>query len=542
MLTLSPPDYNSPVSEENGHQVVIVGGGPVGVALAVELGLRGVSCVLVESRTGLQQIPKGQNLTQRTLEHFYFWGVVDEIRAARLMPPGYPIGELTAYGSLMSDYWHAPPGRELVRPYYFQDNERLPQYCVEEVLRRRMATLPGVTSRFGWTATAVEQDDAAVRVAVVEEGGSGRAVLEADYLVGCDGGHSLVRSQVGIERGGTDFVQSMVLVVFRSRELHEGLKRFPERSTYRVMRPELNGYWQFFGRIDIGEGFFFHAPAPAGATENGFDFRGLMEEAAGFGFACEFDHVGFWDLRVAVAERYQVGRVFIAGDAAHSHPPYGGFGLNNGLEDAANLGWKLAATLQGWGGPALLSSYSEERRPIFKEVGEDFIAKRIARDGEFLARYDPRRDREEFERAWKAQTDATGRVQSYEPNYEDSPVIAGPPGGKSSAHGTHAFKARAGHHLAPQPLSTGRNVFEELDDGFTLIALDADEGAVKDFERAARSRGAPLKVIRDDCRDERQRYESRMILVRPDQYIVWCGNAPPADVRALLEKAIGRST
>jgi 2-polyprenyl-6-methoxyphenol hydroxylase-like FAD-dependent oxidoreductase len=523
------------------YQVVVVGGGPVGVALAVELGLRGVSCALVESRTGLQQIPKGQNLTQRTLEHFCFWGVVEEIRAARLMPPGYPIGELTAYGSLMSDYWHAPAGRELVRPYYFQDNERLPQYCVEQVLRRRMATLPGVEGRFGWTATKVEQDGAGVRVAIVEEGGPGHAVLEADYAVGCDGGHSLVRSEAGIERGGTDFDQAMVLVVFRSREFHEGLERFPRRSTYRVMRPELKGYWQFFGRIDIGEGFFFHAPAPAGAVKNGFDYHGLMQEAAGFRFACELDHVGFWDLRVDVADRYQVGRVFIAGDAAHSHPPYGGFGLNNGLEDAANLGWKLAATLQGWGGPALLPSYSEERRPIFKEVGEDFIAKRIARDREFLERYDPRRDREEFERAWKAQTDATARVTSYEPNYEGSPVIAGPPGARSSAHGTHMFKARPGHHLAPQPLSDGRNVFEELGAGYTLIALDANDGAIHDFEWESGRLRVPLKVIRDNARDERARYEARLILVRPDQYVVWCGDDPPGDAGALLRKAVGRT-
>src|SRR6188508_1797049 len=98
------------------YQVIIVGGGPVGVALAVDLGLRGISCALVESRVGLPSIPKGQNLTQRTLEHFQFWGVVDEIRAARLMPPGHPIGEVTAYRSLMSDYWHAPTGREVVRP------------------------------------------------------------------------------------------------------------------------------------------------------------------------------------------------------------------------------------------------------------------------------------------------------------------------------------------------------------------------------------------------------------------------------------------
>jgi hypothetical protein len=174
-------------------------------------------------------------------------------------------------------------------------------------------------------------------------------------------------------------------------------------------------------------------------------------------------------------------------------------------------------------------------------VGEDFIPSRIRKDAEFLARYDPRRDREEFERAWKAQTDATNRVQSYEPNYEGSPVIAGPPGGKSSAHGTHMFKARAGHHLAPQPLSTARNIFEELGADFTLIALDADEGAVQAFEKAASSLRVPLKVVRDDCRDERQRYESRLILVRPDQYVVWCGDKPPDDVRRLMEKAVGHA-
>jgi hypothetical protein len=398
-----------------------------------------------------------------------------------------------------------------------------------------------VEGRFGWSATSVEQDDDGVRVSIVEEGGTEREVLEADYLVGCDGGHSLVRSQVGIERGGTDFDQLMVLTVFRSRALHEGLKRFPDRSTYRVMRPELNGYWQFFGRIDVGEGWFFHAPVPSGATRDGFDFRGLMHQAAGFEFACDFDYVGFWDLRVAVADTYQVGRVFIAGDAAHSHPPYGGFGLNNGLEDAANLGWKLAAVLQGWGGDALLPSYSEERRPIFKEVAEDFIATRIMKDGAFLARCNPERNRAEFEQAWKARENEGGtRVQSYEPNYEGSPVVAGPPDGRSSAHGTHAFKARAGHHLAPQPLGTGRNVFEELGPGFTLLALDADDGVVAAFEQAAKSLGVPLKTVRDARQREMTRYESSLILIRPDQYVVWSGEAAPHDVRALMGKAVGR--
>ena len=356
------------------YQVIVVGGGPVGVGLAVDLGRRGISCLLLERRRTLHEIPKGQNLSPRTLEHFYFWGIVDELRASRLMPPGYSAGGVTAYKSLTSEYWIALSGREILGKYYFQSNDRLPQYLLETVLRQRLATFPHVESRFGWSAKAIDQDDNGVRVTVAEEDGPGREIVEADYVVGCDGGHSIVRDQIGIERGGTDFDQLMVLAVFRSRELHEALKRFPPRSTFRVLHPDLKGYWQFFGRIDVGEGWFFHAPVPANTTKDNFDFHGLIQKVAGFNFAAAFDYVGFWDMRIAVAEKYQVGRAFIAGDAAHSHPPYGGFGLNNGLEDAINLGWKIAARLEGWGGEALLQSYSEERRAIFKETAERFIA------------------------------------------------------------------------------------------------------------------------------------------------------------------------
>ena len=252
------------------------------------------------------------------------------------------------------------------------------------------------------------------------------------------------------------------------------------------MHPDLDGYWQFFGRIDVGEGWFFHAPVPAGTTRDNFDFHEMLQDVAGFPFKAEFDHVGFWDLRVAVAERYRKGRVFIAGDAAHSHPPYGGYGLNNGLEDARNLGWKLAARLQGWGSDALLDSYDLERRPVFRDVGEDFIAARIREDGEFFRRYDPARDKAEFERVWEERKgEYTTRTHAYEPHYEGSPIVHGPPGGQCSAHGKHMPKARAGHHLQPQPLSSGRNVYEELGAGFTLLALDSDDATVDAFRAAA---------------------------------------------------------
>jgi len=524
------------------HQVIIVGGGPVGVALAVELGQRGISCALVERRREPQRIPKGQNLTQRSVEHFYFWGVADELRAARMLPPSYPMSGIVAYRDLNNEFWYAPPLREIVNPYYFRENERLPQYQGEQVLRARMAQFSHVEARFGWTAETVEQDANGVRVAIAEDGGSGRDVLEADYAIGCDGGHSTVRQQADIERGGADFNQLMVLALFRSRELHEKLKRFPPRSTYRVIHPDLQGYWQFFGRVDVGESWFFHSPVPANTTRDNYDFHGLLQKVAGFSFACDFDYVGFWDLRIAVAEKYQVGRVFIAGDAAHSHPPYGAYGLNNGLDDVVNLGWKLAAKLHGWGGDALLRTYTEERRPIFKETAEDFIEAGIRRDREFLQRHSPERDRAEFEQAWKAHANgAAPRVMTYEPNYEGSPIVFGPPRGVSSAHGTHTFKARAGHHLPPQLLSSGRNVFEELGADFTLLAFDADDRTASDFAAAANRLRVPLKIVRDSYRDGRTAYEAKLMLIRPDRYIAWTSDAAPADAMGMIARAVGRA-
>jgi 2-polyprenyl-6-methoxyphenol hydroxylase-like FAD-dependent oxidoreductase len=521
------------------YQVVIVGGGPVGIALAVELGQRGVSCAVVERHLGVGRIPKGQNLTQRTLEHFYFWRCADQLRAARLLPPGYPIGGVTAYGNLMSEFWYPEKGREVVQSYYFQRNERLPQYLTEAVLRARASELPDVTFLFGWSARTVHQSDKGARVVIEAQGdASCEKILWADYVVGCDGARSLVRGQAGITRTGPDFDQRMVLAVFRSRELHEGLKRFPERTTYRVFRPENKGYWLFFGRVNVGEGWFFHAPAAQDASPEGADIHGLLQSAAGFPFSCEFDHIGFWDLRVEVASRYREGRVFIAGDACHSHPPYGGFGLNSGLEDVANLGWKLAAELEGWGTDRLLDSYSTERQPVFVETGQ-LIANRIGADAAFLERYSPTRDRAEFERAWRGLADNSGSVQSYEPYYEGSPVVWGPPGGACSVRGRHSFAARAGHHLAPQPLSTGRDVFQELGPGFTLLAFDAEQRSVAELDRVARSLGVPLTIVRDRYDGERERYEHRWILVRPDQYVAWAADDPPTDASGLLRRVVG---
>lgn len=510
---------------EDGYDVVIVGGGPVGSGLAIELGQRGINCLLVERSREPARIPKGQNLTQRTMEHLHFWGAEAGVRAARTIPREFGIGGLTAYGTLLGSYHYDWLQRELVKPFYFRDNERLPQYATEAVLRRRVREMEPVSTLYGWTAERLDQDEEGVHLEIYNRENKGRRSVTGRYLVGCDGSRSIVREQAGIGQTRSDHDRLMVLLVFRSTQLHDLLERFPGKSYFCVLHPELQGYWRFFGRVDLGTTWFFHAPVPPGTTIDNFDFRALLNQAAGATFDVEFEHIGFWDLRFAVADTYRSGRIFIAGDAAHSHPPYGGYGINTGFEDAKNLGWKLAARLQGWGGPKLLDTYSEERQPVFASTAKDFIEAAIRTDREFLAAVDPQKDRRAFEAEWAArQSGARTEVNAFEPNYEGSSIVMCGHSGAPSAVGAHRFKARPGHHLAPQQLSCGRNVFEALGSGYNLIDL-GDGTAREQFEAAAGARGVPLTCISDTPADGRERYEAEVILVRPDQFVAWTGHA-----------------
>jgi 2-polyprenyl-6-methoxyphenol hydroxylase-like FAD-dependent oxidoreductase len=521
-------------------QVLIVGGGPVGLGLAIELGQRGIRCILVERYASPQPIPKGQNLTQRTLEHFHFWGAEPALRAARTIPRDYGIGGITAYGTLLSGYHYDWMQRELVRPFYFTDNDRLPQYQTEAVLRHRLSQLGTVETCYGWSAEQVTQDEQGADVVIAERDGDGRRSLRADFVAGCDGSRSLLRQAAGITQTYSDHGRLMVLLVFRSQVLHRLLDRFPNKAFYSVLHPDLQGYWQFFGRVDLGTTWFFHAPVPPGTTRDNFDFTRTIHAAAGAEFDVEFEHIGFWDLRFATADRYRRGRVFIAGDAAHSHPPYGGYGINTGLEDAANLGWKLAAALQSWAGDGLLDSYGEERRPVFESTARDFIEKAIQNDKQFLEAFNPDIDKAAFEQEWLLrQSGARSEVNSFEPNYQGSSIVWGPPGSSCSAIGSHQFAARAGHHLAPYQLSSGPNVFEELGEGFTLIELNSSTTAVADFRAAAQALNIPFKVISDFGAGAFEFYKAALVLVRPDQFIAWTSDEKIVDAIAILKRAIG---
>jgi len=529
-------------------QVLIAGGGPVGIGLAIELASRGVRSTVIERHLQIPPIPKGQNLTQRTMEHFRAWGVEEAIREASPIPVSFGIGGLTAYGTLLSPWHYDWYQRVIVRPYYACDNTRLPQYATEAVLRARAAQMPEITLLTGWTVRELTQHQTGVEVDIESADGS-RQTLSAPWLVGCDGARSIVRDRAGITQTRDDHETRMVLLVFRSRTLNDLIARYRGKSFFNVLHPELKGYWQFFGRVDTGETWFFHSPVPEGTTRDNFNFHQYLESVVGAPFDCSFDHIGFWDLRFEVANQYRAGRVLLAGDAAHSHPPYGGYGINTGFEDARNLGWKLAAVLQAWAGERLLDSYDLERRPVFESTAADFIRNFIEVDREFLRDHNPARDRSDFEAAWAERAAGSpAEIQGFEPHYEGSPIVFGPEGGRCSAVGMHQFTARPGHHLAPQAASDGGSLFDRLGAGFTLLVLgDASDSHqaelrdrwVKRAQMLAEQAALPLSVVRDASAAARQAYGAAMVLVRPDAFVAWAGDGSEAPPERVLARSIG---
>lgn len=529
------------VGSKGKEPVIISGGGPVGMALAIELGQRGVEVLVLEKYPTIQLIPKGQNLSPRTMESFQAWGAEAALRAARTVPLEFGIGGLTAYGTLLGEYHYDWLKRELVRPYYAADNERLPQYATEAVLRERASHIPSITLRTGVEVTGAQQDERGVTVSARDRSSNEVFTVRGSYAAGCDGGKSILRESAGLTQTVRDHDRLMVLLVFQSDVLHQALLTMhPGKSFFNVLHPDLEGYWLFFGRVDLSGEFFFHAPIPTGADPATFDFKAYVERAVGAEIDMDISHRGMWDCRVAIANSYRSDRIFVAGDAAHNHPPYGGYGINTGFEDARNLGWKLAADLQGWGGSKLLDSYDQERRPVFQSTAEDFIEAAIFNDGDFVASYNPNQDKSTFEAAWKRKSlGASAEVGSYQPNYRGSSVVFGIRDGSAGAVAEHMFKARPGYHLAPIPLADGTNTYSLLGNGFTLLIIGAAE-AQQLFIAAAEVSGIPLDVAVLPITDELKSYESSLILVRPDHFVAWCGNEA-SDALQVLRTATGNA-
>ncbi len=527
--------------------VLIAGAGPVGLAAAVELGRRGVSCLLVERNDRVGYSPRAKTTNVRTREHLRRWGLADALRQASPIPPDYPPTVVFATrmgGHCLARFENAFNGARVRSDLYSEEAQWVPQYTLEEVLRRHAATLAGVTVAFDTRLAAFTQSADAV-TATLESRASGVRQVESAYLIGADGARSMVREAIGARMLGDAAALSNLSVIFRSRDI-AALHGLGPAIMYWMVNEELPAV---LGPMDTDGLWYFMATQLPGRAERDPDPADMIRRSTGLaGLDVEIVGTDPWVARRLIADRYSEGRVFLAGDACHLHPPFGGFGMNMGIGDAVDLGWKLAARLQGWGGAALLDSYEAERRPVHERTMAEAVANYSVL-GNHLAR--PGLE------AAGAQGDATRQevgeiIGATKPrefktlgivlgsSYSGSPIVVADGSPPPVAHPSIYIPSAHPGCLAPHLwLADGSSLYDRFGPGFTLLVTAGDADGAEGVRAAALARGVPLSVVVPDDGRLGPRYGARYALIRPDQHVAWRGDALPGDADAWLAHVTG---
>jgi 2-polyprenyl-6-methoxyphenol hydroxylase-like FAD-dependent oxidoreductase len=530
-------------------QVLVAGGGPVGLAAAVELGRRGISVLVVEPRTDVSHArPRCKTVNVRTMEHLRRWGLADRFRAAAPLPISWSQDIVFCTSLAGHELWRftgvlglVPEGDRFPEP-----GQQAPQYVLEEMLRDVVTELPGCTLATGWRVTALTQDPGGVTV-TVQDGAGHQAAVEASYVLGCDGSRSTVREQIGARYAGEHALRANFGMVFHAPGLWAQVRHGPavqfwtvNDRTPAVMGPiDRDGTWWIIA---------FGVEADQGRRAA----MSLIEGAVGVPAEAKVLSDDPWTARMQLVDRLRGGRVFLAGDAAHLNPPFGGHGLNTGIGDVVDLGWKLAAVLNGWGGPHLLNSYEPERRPVqdqviraasenMKTLSTDLMAANLDDDG--VAGQQARQETgRRIQQTKAAEFHALDLVLGL--CYDGSPVVV--PDDLPAAGPPPAPAARPGARLPHAWLAPGQSLYDRLGTGLTLLVLedpgpDRDPDPAGGLRRAAADRQVPLEVLDLRGRDLRTRYGAGLVLVRPDQHVAWRADAPPADSGAVLDRIRGSS-
>jgi 2-polyprenyl-6-methoxyphenol hydroxylase-like FAD-dependent oxidoreductase len=346
-------------------QVLVAGGGPVGLATAVELGRRGIRCVVVEPRETVSRArPRCKTVNVRTMEHLRRWGLADRLRERAPLPVGWSqdIVFCTTLAGRELSRFHGVLGLADGGERYPEQGQQAPQFVLEELLRETVDALRPCVLATGWSVESLDRKPAEVQVSLVDAAGT-RTVVTADYVVGADGPRSVVRDLIGAHYVGEHALRPNFGMVFRAPGLWEHVAHGPAVQ-YWTVNPEAPG---IVGPLDRSETWWCIAFGVDRETGTG-EAHSLVRALTGVDTEVEVLSTDPWTARMQLVDRVREGRVFLAGDAAHLNPPFGGHGLNTGVGDAVDLGWKLAAVLDGWGGPALLDSYEAERRPVQDRV------------------------------------------------------------------------------------------------------------------------------------------------------------------------------
>ena len=531
--------------------VLIVGAGPVGLTLAIDLGRRGVRCTLIEKKEAPQFLPKMERCNARTLEIFRRMGIAGQVRAAGL-PSHVPMDVYIAlalneppllrlkYPSVdeaRAEIASCNDGSLPLEPY-----QLISQYTLEPLLKSVVERLPSVSVRFGCEFLSLRPEARCVTTSVRTGDGS-QSQIVARYVVGCDGGSSPVRRQLGIQLTGEGNLLELYQALYHCPELFDRIPIGPgpgkgrhyhiadAQSTFLIMQDSTT-HWTLHARVDQPE-----------------DMAAQFERTIGVPVRYEMLYVGAWKLNLLLADGYQGGRVFLAGDAVHLVIPTGGLGMNSGVGDAIDLGWKLWATLSGWGGPKLLQSYEIERR----QIGErNVAASRYAFLGrrKWRAEYQPNiRDLSADGQATRDRVAAVAAVEQRKSNemigaelgyrYVGSPIIRDEPGGPEHFFREYVPTTWPGARLPHVWLEDGTPIQDHIGDAFTLLRLGRTDAEISGLERAMRATGAPFATLDVHDAVARDVYGCDLILLRPDMHIAWRGNAAPADPASLAALVTG---
>ena len=530
--------------------VLIVGGGPVGLALAADLGWRGIECLLVEQTDGKINTPKMNEVNVRTMEFCRRWGIADKVINCPF-PDDHPMDAVfvTSLGGYELARMERPAKRHqtagLLSPMVQQICS---QTWFDPILRDFAQSYSDVTLRHRWQLETFEIGDGRVMAEIVHRDTGERDIVKARFLAACDGANSGIRRSLGIRLIGSEVLSRPFHLFFRIPDLFGklGIKR----GTF-YLTIDRNGLWANVRIIDPVEGLWrlMVLDSPADLDPNGIDRDAYLRRALGRDIDVEWVGVSVWTRRGVVTERYSQGPVHLLGDAVHQLSPTGALGMNTGIADAVDLSWKLAAVIEGWGGDGLLASYDAERRSIGErnvraatgyfqghrdfEHGVEAIEDATA-EGEAIRKLLGEQLLREIARMFRT----TGVQLGY--RYDPSPICV-PDGTPPTADEpeTYVPTTRPGSRAPHVWLDDGRSTLDLFGRGFVLLRLGPETPDPSALAKAAARRKMPLQVVTLHEPEVLQRYDRRFVLVRPDGHVAWRGDEIPADVEALVDRVRG---
>ena len=527
--------------------VLIVGGGPVGLAMAVELGWRGIDCMLVEQGDGVVEHPKTNGVNMRTMEYCRRWGIAEAVREQ-----GYPRERARDH-----IYFTTLTGWEIARqinPAYdelklprgaVEPFQRCPQSVFDPLLQERARSLEPVNLRYHIRCEGVEQDDGNVTARLRSLRGGQEQNLRAGFVVACEGARSPIRDALGIKLNGTPVLGYSTNVLFRSEQFATMHDKGEGRS-YLAMGPD--GQWASVNAINGKDLWRFQVRGSLDPDSWGkVDVDADLKRFAGRDFDYEVLSVLEWIRRQLVADRYQDGRILLAGDCVHQLTPAGSFGMNTGVGDVTNLSWKIEAALRGWAGHGLLESYTIERRPIGQR-NVDYAAARFARGETVTPTPCIGDDSPEGERERKAVGKRIMEEVLSPPNfglqigyrYDDSPIICQEPGPPPPIdRETYTPTTRPGARAPDSWLGENRAITDLFGRGFVLLRLGSSPPDSQCLIDAAAARGVPLATVAITDPEIADLYEKALVLVRPDGHVAWRGDGPPADAGQVIDHIRG---